>query len=264
MATQVEYFNGATSLGVSLQSPFSLTLNELAAGTYQVIAKVTTTDPANPVLQSAPLVVTVGNASGAATAYFIHTDQLNTPRAITNGSGNLVWQWDSDPYGKDAANAQPAGQLNFTFNQRFPGQQFDRESNLHYNYYRDYDPQFGRYLQSDPIGLEGGMNTYGYTEANPIIYADPNGLSALGFGDSGGDDGSEGAAGTCGVKDKCKALCTRVRKNLVQILVCAVCLANDKRPPPPPPKPPTPTRPSPKDPKKPPPGPLPGPPTGSN
>ncbi|KRC00112.1 hypothetical protein ASE26_24110, partial [Duganella sp. Root198D2] len=162
MATQVEYFNGTTSLGVSLQSPFTLTLNNLAAGTYQITAKVTTTDPANPVLQSAPLAVTIGTAPGAATAYFIHTDQLNTPRAITNGSGNLVWQWDSDPFGKDAADEQPAGQLAFAFNQRFPGQQFDRETHLHYNYYRDYDPQTGRYVQSDPIGLEGGINTYAY------------------------------------------------------------------------------------------------------
>ncbi|WP_304438640.1 RHS repeat-associated core domain-containing protein, partial [Duganella sp. Root198D2] len=162
MATQVEYFNGSTSLGASVQAPFTLTLDNLAAGTYQIIAKVATTDPANPILQSAPLAVTVATPPGTATAYFIHTDQLNTPRAITNGGGNLVWQWDSDPFGKDAANEQPAGQPVFTFNQRFPGQQFDRESNLHYNYYRDYDPQTGRYVQSDPIGLEGGINTYAY------------------------------------------------------------------------------------------------------
>jgi RHS repeat-associated protein len=179
MVTRVEYFNGTTSLGVSVQSPFTLTLNDLAAGTYQISVKVTTTDPANPVLQSAPLAVTVGSAPGAATAYFIHTDQLNTPRAITDGSGNLVWQWDSDPFGKDAANEQPAGKLAFTFNQRFPGQQFDRESNLHYNYFRDYDPQTGRYIQSDPIGLEGGINTYGYVEGRPNLLVDPTGRSSL-------------------------------------------------------------------------------------
>ncbi|WP_304439088.1 RHS repeat-associated core domain-containing protein [Duganella sp. Root336D2] len=176
MATQVEYFNGSTSLGASVQAPFTLTLDNLAAGTYQIIAKVATTDPANPILQSAPLAVTVATPPGTATAYFIHTDQLNTPRAITNGGGNLVWQWDSDPFGKDAANEQPAGQPVFTFNQRFPGQQFDRESNLHYNYFRDYDPQIGRYLQSDPIGLRGGINTYGYVKGNSLSYVDPLGL----------------------------------------------------------------------------------------
>jgi len=176
MVTKVEYFNGTTSLGVSVQSPFTLTLNNLDAGTYQISVKVTTTDPANPVLQSAPLAVTVGMAPGAATAYFIHTDQLNTPRAITDGSGNLVWQWDSDPFGKDVANEQPTGQPAFTFNQRFPGQQFDRESNLHYNYFRDYEPGLGRYIQSDPIGLFGGNNTYGYVGGNPASFTDSKGL----------------------------------------------------------------------------------------
>ena len=176
MVTKVEYFNGTTSLGVSVQSPFTLTLNNLAAGTYQISVKVTTTDPANPVLQSAPLALTVGTAPGAATAYFIHTDQLNTPRAITNGSGDLVWQWDSDPVGKDTPNEQPTGQPAFTFNQRFPGQQFDRESNLHYNYFRDYDPALGRYIQSDPIGLKGGLNTYAYVSGNPLSFLDPFGL----------------------------------------------------------------------------------------
>jgi RHS repeat-associated protein len=174
--TQVEYFNGTTSLGMALQAPYALTLENVAAGTYQIVAKVSTTDASNPLLQSAPLAVTVGSAPGAATAYFIHTDQLNTPRAITNAGGAMVWQWDSDPFGKDSANEQPAGQPAFTYNPRFPGQQFDRESNLHYNYFRDYDPALGRYVQSDPIGLRGGVNTFGYVQGNPISFVDPLGL----------------------------------------------------------------------------------------
>ena len=186
MVTKVEYFNGTTSLGVSVQSPFTLTLNNLASGTYQISVKVTTTDPVNSVLQSAPLAITVGTAPGAATAYFIHTDQLNTPRAITNGSGDLVWQWDSDPFGKEAANEQPAGQPAFTFNQRFPGQQFDRESNLHYNYFRDYDPALGRYIESDPIGLDGGINTFGYVSGDPISYSDALGLNRYRANTGGG------------------------------------------------------------------------------
>jgi len=67
-------------------------------------------------------------------------------------------------------------------NLRFAGQYFDEETGLHYNYFRYYDPQTGRYTQSDPIGLGDGPNTYGYAYQNPIIYTDPNGLSGiLGF-----------------------------------------------------------------------------------
>lgn len=106
---------------------------------------------------------------------WLHTDHLGTPRIGTNDSKAVVWKWESDPFGIGAPDENPN-----VVNLRFPGQYYDEESGDHYNYFRDYDPSTGRYLQSDPIGLDGGLNTYLYANANPIRYVDPTGESALG------------------------------------------------------------------------------------
>ena len=110
--------------------------------------------------------------------YYIHTDQLNTPRVITDSTNTVVWRWDSDPFGTTAANDDPdLDGVKFTYNLRFPGQYYDQETGLNYNYFRDYDPGTGRYVESDPIGLGGGLNTYAYVGNNPLSYIDPTGLS---------------------------------------------------------------------------------------
>jgi RHS repeat-associated protein len=70
------------------------------------------------------------------------------------------------------------------FDLRFPGQQYDAATGLHYNYFRDYEPGTGGYVESDPIGLKGGLNPYGYALQNPLRYTDPEGLAteaALGW-----------------------------------------------------------------------------------
>jgi RHS repeat-associated protein len=73
---------------------------------------------------------------------------------ITNQPAQVVWRWDQvDPFGADAPNENPSGLGTFACNLRLPGQYYDKETNLHYNYFRDYEPAIGRYVQSDPIGL---------------------------------------------------------------------------------------------------------------
>ena len=107
-------------------------------------------------------------------AYWIAPDHLGAPHQIVNFANSQVWFWDHDPFGVGA----PASAAGFTHNLRFPGQYFDAETGLHYNGFRDYSPTLGRYLESDPIGLAGGINTYAYVGNNPLGFVDPLGLSA--------------------------------------------------------------------------------------
>jgi RHS repeat-associated protein len=108
--------------------------------------------------------------------YSIHTDHLNTPRVVTDKNNKVRWRWLAEPFGTTAPETNPEGLGVFTQPLRFPGQYFDQETGLNYNWHRDYDPATGRYVQSDPIGIEGGLNTYAYVEGNPASLIDPYGL----------------------------------------------------------------------------------------
>ncbi|MFL6606406.1 MAG: RHS repeat-associated core domain-containing protein, partial [Steroidobacteraceae bacterium] len=118
-------------------------------------------------------VATLRPSSSGASIYYVHSDQLNTPRQITRPSDNAqMWTWFSDPFGTDAANSNPSGLGTFAYNLRFPGQVFDGQAGLHQNGFRDYDPAIGRYDQSDRLGLRGGMSTYAYVGGNPLLFTD--------------------------------------------------------------------------------------------
>ena len=105
------------------------------------------------------------------------TDHLHTPRIALDDTNTIVWRWDSNAFGKGGIDKDPDGDgSKHNIRLRFPGQYADPESGLYYNWNRYYDPQIGRYITSDPIGLDGGINTFGYAMQNPLQFIDPLGL----------------------------------------------------------------------------------------
>jgi RHS repeat-associated protein len=133
---------------------------------------------------------------------YVHNDHLNTPQVITAQNQSVLWMADYEPFGKAKLNSNNT----IAFSARFPGQYLDSETGLYYNYFRDYDPSIGRYIESDPIGIledysepqmqiaitmglmrtynDGSMlnHSYSYALNNPAGYADPFGLSPGGSG----------------------------------------------------------------------------------
>jgi RHS repeat-associated protein len=129
-----------------------------------------------------PVGVLVG--SGAAQKlHYIEPDHLGTPRVVIDGSRNVpIWKWDitGEAFGATPPNQDPdADGTAFKFDLRFPGQRYDSATGLNYNYFRDYDPGTGRYVESDPVGLGGGQNTYAYSRNMPTQAYDAKGLTAV-------------------------------------------------------------------------------------
>ncbi|MCO6526171.1 RHS repeat-associated core domain-containing protein [Snodgrassella sp.] len=124
--------------------------------------------------------------------HYLITDYLGTPQLAVNSRGQQTWKGIADAFGN--TQLDPDNQI--TLNLRQPGQYYDQESGLYYNLARHYNPQTGRYIEADPLGVMGGLNLYGYANANPLMYVDPYGLYAwshfiddasnvsAGFGDS--------------------------------------------------------------------------------
>lgn len=120
--------------------------------------------------------------TGVPALAYVQPDHLGTPRVVIDPVRDVaIWEWSnkSEVFGNQIPSADPDGDgVAFELALRFPGQQATDASGLFYNYQREYDPAVGRYSQSDPIGLEGGVNTYAYVGSMPIALNDPHGLQA--------------------------------------------------------------------------------------
>jgi len=123
---------------------------------------------------------TSSNAGNTAiTIYAVVSDHLGTPQHVIDENQQVVWKAETTPFGQahvthaanTGANAKP-----FRMNLRLPGQVFDEETKLNYNYLREYDPEIGRYTTADQTDLGGGTNPYIYVSNNPLTNLDPLGL----------------------------------------------------------------------------------------
>ena len=112
----------------------------------------------------------VGAGAQPANLLYVHDDHLGSPQKLTDASQATVWDGVFDPFGEEVALTGLAATP-----RRFPGQYADDETRFSYNFLRDYDPTLGRYIESDPIGLNGGLNTYTYVRNNPTARIDPSG-----------------------------------------------------------------------------------------
>lgn len=115
-----------------------------------------------------------------ADVYWLHTDLNSAPLEVTDVEGNLRWSGNYDTFGKlqgqTAAGVEQRNGVVYDQPLRYAGQYQDKESGLHYNLFRYYEPEVGRFTTQDPIGLRGGLNLYQYAP-NPLGWIDPLGLA---------------------------------------------------------------------------------------
>ena len=178
---KVEFYQGSTLIGSDTTKPYSIAWVTPPAGTYTLTAKATDGQGATKTSAARQLTV-LAAAQQNPKLYFLHTDHLDTPRLVTDETKKVVWRNSplTEPFGMSPVEEDPDGDgTKFTLNLRFPGQYADKETNTSYNYFRDYNPETGRYIQSDPIGLAGGLNGFAYAKQNPLRYSDPDGLNPL-------------------------------------------------------------------------------------
>ena len=117
---------------------------------------------------------TINGSVTTSTVNYIIADGLNTPRRVMNAAGTTIWSWAvlGNPFGEQL----PTSSTGYVLNLRYPGQYYDAETGTNYNLFRTYEPAMGRYLQSDPIGLMGGISTYAYVGGDPLDAIDSLGL----------------------------------------------------------------------------------------
>ncbi|HSX90331.1 MAG TPA: RHS repeat-associated core domain-containing protein [Pseudomonas sp.] len=161
-------------------------------------------DPTQPWMSQPLFTRAQRNDSQVWSVSYFGTSHLGTPEVAFEKSGEVTWR----------AKAQAFGGAQISLNTidnalRFPGQYFDQETGLYQNYFRDYDSALGRYVQSDPIGVEGGVNYYGYAKGRPVRYVDLYGLEVfkcVAVDSSGGGSGEEEVNGE--VVKMCNYKCT--------------------------------------------------------